>query len=450
MNAAAAIGASLGESTFPGNSMHFIRPVLLILLVAAALGWAGVGRAVTISIRDVAVDDEHSFFGAGNPQGATAGAQAKAAVQAAAGVYSNLLNDTLSAIVSPPQWHGSLGTTVTWFWNVHFYRPQDGLIDTKPNIPVADDEYVIYVGARGLASNTLAIGAPGWAEALSSGSGQVTAAEQAELNQIGQSFGTLVTTRGETGGFVSWGGSFAVDNDGSTDWHFNHTTTPTAGKSDFFTVALHEIGHALGFGNSGSSGPTPWSMLVDTGNNTFTGSNAQARYGGPVPLASGGNTGHWKEGLMSAALGTGAMQEVLMDPTINPGTRKTVSELDAAALADIGWEINLPQLVPGDYNRNGIVDAADYIVWRMTRGSTTDLRANGDNSGASANRIDQADYTYWRTQFGNAGAGGAVEWIGTATVPEPASLWLLLVAVISAWIGRSRRVPTQQCFADRG
>ena len=36
----------------------------------------------------------------------------------------------------------------------------------------------------------------------------------------------------------------------------------------------------------------------------------------------------------------------------------------------------------GDYNQNHIVDAADYTIWRDTLGSTTDLRANGDNTGA--------------------------------------------------------------------
>ena len=33
-----------------------------------------------------------------------------------------------------------------------------------------------------------------------------------------------------------------------------------------------------------------------------------------------------------------------------------------------------------DYNRNGVVDAADYIVWRGTLGSTTILDADGDNN----------------------------------------------------------------------
>jgi hypothetical protein len=79
--------------------------------------------------------------------------------------------------------------------------------------------------------------------------------------------------------------------------------------------------------------------------------------------------------------------------------------------------------VPGDYNANGIVDAADYTVWRDTLGSTTRFVANGDNTGASHALIDQADYTFWKSHFGaTAGAGS----LSSGAVPEPAS-WLLLV-----------------------
>ena len=61
---------------------------------------------------------------------------------------------------------------------------------------------------------------------------------------------------------------------------------------------------------------------------------------------------------------------------------------------------------PGDYNLNTIIDAADYTIWRDTLGSTTDLRANGDNTGTSENVIDQADYDIWKTGFGTAGTVG--------------------------------------------
>jgi len=66
----------------------------------------------------------------------------------------------------------------------------------------------------------------------------------------------------------------------------------------------------------------------------------------------------------------------------------------------------------GDYNLNGTVDAADYVVWRQTLGSTTDFRANGDNNGASEDLIDQADYTAWRAAFGQGSGGGLSYHVG--------------------------------------
>ena len=50
----------------------------------------------------------------------------------------------------------------------------------------------------------------------------------------------------------------------------------------------------------------------------------------------------------------------------------------------------------GDYNGNGIVDTADYTVWRDTLGSTSDLRANGNDAG-----MTPASSTMMTTYFGN-------------------------------------------------
>jgi ELWxxDGT repeat protein len=57
--------------------------------------------------------------------------------------------------------------------------------------------------------------------------------------------------------------------------------------------------------------------------------------------------------------------------------------------------IATPPATPGDYNRNGIVDLADFEVWRKDFGSAINLAADGNNDGV----IDAADYTYWRTRY---------------------------------------------------
>jgi hypothetical protein len=81
----------------------------------------------------------------------------------------------------------------------------------------------------------------------------------------------------------------------------------------------------------------------------------------------------------------------------------------------------------GDYNGNGIVDAADYTVWRDTLGSSIDLRANGDNTAGSAGVVDQADYAIWKAHFGEMGGGGGAIASVNSSVPEPETLVLLMI-----------------------
>jgi hypothetical protein len=85
----------------------------------------------------------------------------------------------------------------------------------------------------------------------------------------------------------------------------------------------------------------------------------------------------------------------------------------------------------GDYNGNGQVDAADYVVWRDTQSQTA---TSGQGADGNANgTIDQADYEFWRARFGNAvsGVGNA------AAVPEPATQ-LLAVACLMFFAGCRR------------
>ena len=72
--------------------------------------------------------------------------------------------------------------------------------------------------------------------------------------------------------------------------------------------------------------------------------------------------------------------------------------------------------IPGDYNHNGVVDGADYVVWRKGLGTT----------------YAQNDYNAWRTKFGQPSASGAAAGSphNSYAVPESANLGLLLVEVL--------------------
>jgi uncharacterized membrane protein len=69
----------------------------------------------------------------------------------------------------------------------------------------------------------------------------------------------------------------------------------------------------------------------------------------------------------------------------------------------------LPSPLPGDFNNDGVVDAADYVKWRKDLGATR----------------TQADYDIWRANFGSTIVPVSIT---NSTVPEPTSLALLLLA----------------------
>jgi uncharacterized protein YyaL (SSP411 family) len=79
----------------------------------------------------------------------------------------------------------------------------------------------------------------------------------------------------------------------------------------------------------------------------------------------------------------------------------------------------LPEVpLAGDYNDNGVVDAADYVAWRN----------GGPLQNDPTPGVQPADYELWRARFGNV-VGGSSSNLGA--VPEPKSLVLLLIAMLS-------------------
>ena len=106
------------------------------------------------------------------------------------------------------------------------------------------------------------------------------------------------------------------------------------------------------------------------------------------------------------------------DLAAHPGSTITLDSVNKRVLANI-------TALAGDHNIDGIVDAADYTVWRDTLGSNDTARRPTATATAS---IDSGDYDVWKSNFGNHSGSGAS---ANAAVPEPATLWLLLAGILT-------------------
>jgi hypothetical protein len=112
---------------------------------------------------------------------------------------------------------------------------------------------------------------------------------------------------------------------------------------------------------------------------------------------------------------------------------------------------DLPEL-PGDYNGDHLVDAADYIVWRKTLNSavTPFIGADGDGDGV----VDQDDLGIWKAHFGQSstlsgsGAGAAAfsqVMIPTVAPQQPISM----PAVLADSTGVPRQASENTAAASR-
>jgi hypothetical protein len=94
-------------------------------------------------------------------------------------------------------------------------------------------------------------------------------------------------------------------------------------------------------------------------------------------------------------------------------------------------------VILGDYNQNGTVDTADYVVWRKLEGPG----GLPNEGGVSNNLVDEADYRFWRSRFGDT----AEDFFYRPTVPavpEPSACVFLVFSALSATVARFRKRST--------
>jgi prepilin-type N-terminal cleavage/methylation domain-containing protein/prepilin-type processing-associated H-X9-DG protein len=126
----------------------------------------------------------------------------------------------------------------------------------------------------------------------------------------------------------------------------------------------------------------------------------------------------------------GAFDSIVL-PSLDSGLFWGVTSNASGVLLKVN---NAPTIVTGDYNRDGIVNAADYVVYRKTFGQMgPNLPADGNMN----SMIDVGDFAVWKANFGDTSGTGAGQF-SVDYVPEPATACLLAIG-LTASFGRRRK-----------
>ena len=394
------------------------------------------------------------------------------AIEAAAARYSRIITSTL--LESTP----AAGDV----WRIGFEHPGTGepyQLSTAGNAlsdpiapSVAADEY----GFDGLAEDELRLFVGGRQLASAGKGGTATGTNFTDLFDDLEGplrRGVISNTPDDTvGDLPAWGGAVTFDID--RNWHFDLDTASSGFEVDFYSIALHEIGHVLGMSTTWNQ----WQQHV-TGN-YYTGPAVLETYNEEhntsltrLNLVSNIDP-HWVDSTYTSAIfapgdpvmvGTinGRMQDLLLDPVTNFDNqirRLELTRVDVAALQDVGWSVVDPLdinsdgrvdlydvnvacaggdelgewfealgAVRSDLDFNGVVDFNDFL--QLSRNFNTEgVYTSGDVT--CDGLIEFGDFITLSGDFGNR-AGTQI-----ASVPEPRATFSLMIAIALFAVCRPR------------
>jgi fibronectin-binding autotransporter adhesin len=245
--------------------------------------------------------------------------------------------------------------------------------------------------------------------------------------------------------------------EGNMDVYGNVTNNGTIGiQGGRF---MYFFGNVNGSGSYTGLGTPTFLAAVSPGNSpasvSFAG-NADLTSTSTLNIEFGGTTpgSQYDQLLVTGQLSIGGALQVLLINGFVPSSGNSFNVLDWGTLAGTFSSISLPTLANGltwntskiyttgvlsvistllgDYNGNGIVDAADYTVWRDHLGQSITL-PNDTTPGS----VTQADYDVWKTNFGNHAGSGAG---ANAGVAEPSTFVLLFAGILTLCCRRRPRV----------
>lgn len=206
-----------------------------------------------------------------------------------------------------------------------------------------------------------------------------------------------------------------------------------------FTLAPVSISAYSIVSPNGGLVPGGWTPIAGNYDSTGDGSIDAAQPW--IRFSSSTDLGNLSEGVLLGAGGT-----------LAPGQRNALGTAWSTVVGDMsltatyleGFNSLSAAVVyrysPGDFDRNLVIDEIDYAIFLGTFGQTIDRRADGNNDGV----VDAADYTVWRD---NLGLGFSVlpVVVGGGDVPEPSMLTLAVIGggmLVAGMARRTRLAPS--------
>ena len=252
------------------------------------------------------------------------------------------------------------------------------------------------------------------------------------FEQLGGSLGGW-TTFGNSIGNVSAADEAVLDGDASLKLYGRFNGSPnesglwqgrTVEPGDVVLASAESLVRAAdsiaGTGNTVTMSLEFYDTFAATGTGSLLGTSE-------IVIADGNVTPDvWTDCQLMATAPAGAVEARLMFTFSQPAGQSGAVHIDLTELQVFNVSL------PGDYNGDGCVDAADYVVWRDNLGTAAYLQ-NDTTPGA----VTEADYGVWRSNFGSSAGNGSLQEVA---VPEPTSLLLAALAVLGPlWrFGRTR------------